>query len=191
MAGEKDGEKKPLLEKAADEAQEIASQTLERLIRLDQLPPWHQENEYIIRGYRPISNSVLGSLQSWTYLHNESVNIFSHLLPGIFAGALILVADQLFVARYPLASSTDRGMFVLFLLSTATCFVLSAAYHTLLNHSEEYAHSSLKADYCGILTMILGNFVSGEYVAFYCEPGTRKTYWTLVGRLRPFARAHV
>ena len=53
------------------------------LLSFDELPEWHQDNEYIWHGYRPISGSAQVSFSSWSYLHNESVNIYSHLIPGI------------------------------------------------------------------------------------------------------------
>lgn len=55
------------------------------LISHDDVPHWYRNNMFILRSYRPESNSTLACFQSWLYLHNESINIFSHLLPGIGA----------------------------------------------------------------------------------------------------------
>lgn len=50
------------------------------LLKWTDLPSWQQDNHYILGHYRPASNSYLGSFQSLFYLHNESVNIHTHLL---------------------------------------------------------------------------------------------------------------
>ena len=50
------------------------------LLKFDELPPWQQDNHYILTKYRAESNSYFKCFQSLLYLHNESVNIHSHLL---------------------------------------------------------------------------------------------------------------
>ena len=50
------------------------------LLKWGDLPSWQQDNHYILSYYRPASNSYIGSFQSLFYLHNESVNIHTHLL---------------------------------------------------------------------------------------------------------------
>jgi hypothetical protein len=50
------------------------------LLQFDELPPWQQDNHYILGKYRPESHSYFRCFQSLFYLHNESVNIHSHLL---------------------------------------------------------------------------------------------------------------
>ena len=50
------------------------------LLKWADLPSWQQDNHYILDHYRPASNSYLGSFQSLFYLHNETVNIHTHLL---------------------------------------------------------------------------------------------------------------
>ncbi|KXX76775.1 ADIPOR-like receptor IZH2 [Madurella mycetomatis] len=50
------------------------------LILWDELPHWRRDNAFILSGYRQTSNSVRASLASLGYLHNESVNIWTHLL---------------------------------------------------------------------------------------------------------------
>ena len=57
-----------------------ATPGLPLLLKWSDLPSWQQDNHYILSHYRPASNSYLGSFQSLFYLHNESVNIHTHLL---------------------------------------------------------------------------------------------------------------
>lgn len=60
-----------------------------RLCTFDELPTWCQDSPYIQYGYRPICHSAFTCIQSLLYLHNESVNVYTHLLP-----ALIIVLGQ-------------------------------------------------------------------------------------------------
>ena len=151
------------------------------LISYDDLPEWYQDNEFIVSSYRPISNSTKACLDSWLYLHNESVNIYTHLVPAI----LCLLAEGLIYQHihgsYPNATVSDHIVFAVFLLTAAICLGLSATYHTMMNHSIDVSHMWLRFDFVGIVILILGCFVSGIYVEFYCEPKLRWIYWAMVG----------
>ncbi len=149
------------------------------LLSYDEIPEWYQDNAFIRHGYRPESNSARACFTSWIYLHNESVNIYSHLLPAV----LFLVAEGLiahyFQVRYPDASIGDRLVFAFFLLTATTCLGMSATFHTLLNHSIGVSHLWLRLDFVGIIVLTLGKFVSGIYMIFYCEPVLRWIYWAM------------
>lgn len=154
----------------------------EKLLSISELPPWSDPNPYILTGYRPISNSWLSSLASWTYPHNESANIYSHLIPG-----LILLLSQGWVYDYVstrhTTALTDVDWMIVSVqsLSGTVCLLTSALYHTGLNHSADVAGRWLQMDYVGILGLILGNFVSGLHFGFYCLPDVKYFYWGLVG----------
>lgn len=54
--------------------------------------PWQQDNEFILTGHRRSTNSYLHSLQSIFRVHNETVNIWSHIVgAAIFLCAAILL----------------------------------------------------------------------------------------------------
>lgn len=61
------------------------------LLSFDEMPEWfkRESNQWILYGYRPISGSIYTSLYSLSYIHNESVNIYTHLIPA----ALFLVGE--------------------------------------------------------------------------------------------------
>ncbi|KAI6080968.1 mPR-like GPCR protein [Hypoxylon rubiginosum] len=153
------------------------------LLSFDELPEWHQDNEYIRHGYRPISGSAQVSFRSWSYLHNESVNIFSHLIPGI---AFLLgewYIQQYLASRYSQITAADYVIFTLFLLTAVICLGLSTTYHTLINHSNKIEKLWLRFDLIGIIVLTLGDFISGIYMIFWCEPLQRKIYWSMIGGL--------
>ncbi|KAK8084739.1 Hly-III related protein [Apiospora hydei] len=58
-----------------------------RLLYSHQIPQWQHDNEYILGGYRPTSESTWLSVASLSYLHNQTINAYSHLI-----GALIFVS---------------------------------------------------------------------------------------------------
>ncbi|KAL8940802.1 MAG: hypothetical protein Q9216_002628 [Gyalolechia sp. 2 TL-2023] len=50
-----------------------------RLKTWDEIPSWQQDNEYILSGYREVTGSFIRSFHSLAHLHNETINIYSHL----------------------------------------------------------------------------------------------------------------
>lgn len=152
------------------------------LCSFDELPEWHQDNHFILHGYRPVSNSVRSSWKSWSYLHNETINIYSHLITGIFFLVAEGLISQYFSVHYPESTYVDQTVFAFFLLTVIICFGMSVTYHTVMNHSKTLSHLWLRLDFLGIAIHTFGNFVSGIYVVFYCEPTLRKVYWSMVWR---------
>ncbi|KAE8161269.1 mPR-like GPCR protein [Aspergillus tamarii] len=160
-----------------------AGKTHKVLLSFGELPEWHQDNEYILLGYRPISGSAQVSFRSWLYIHNESVNIYSHLIPAV---AFLLgewYIQQYLTSRYVNISGADFFIFSFFLLTAVVCLGLSTTYHTLMNHSQKVEQLWLRLDLIGIVVLTLGDFVSGIYMVFWCEPLQRKIYWSMIGIL--------
>ncbi|GKT63264.1 hemolysin-III channel protein [Colletotrichum tofieldiae] len=150
------------------------------LVLWDDLPAWRRDNAFIISGYRPDSNSYLGSFKSLGYLHNESVNIWSHLL-----GAVAFLVSGAFLygvvaPRYDTASPADVLVFGCFFAGAVACLGMSATYHAVCNHSPEVAKWGNKLDYSGIVFLIVGSYVPAMYYGFFCHPGLMKFYlWTI------------
>ncbi|KAK1962084.1 hemolysin III family channel protein [Colletotrichum sublineola] len=146
------------------------------LILWDDLPAWRRDNAFILTGYRPDSNSYLGSLRSLGYLHNESVNIWSHLLGAVaflVAGAVLYAVVA---PRYDTASPADVLVFACFFAGAVACLGMSATYHAICNHSPEVAKWGNKLDYSGIVFLIVGSYVPALYYGFYCHPDLMKFY---------------
>ncbi|OAP60569.1 hypothetical protein AYL99_05571 [Fonsecaea erecta] len=151
-----------------------------RLLKFEELPEWYQDNHFTRSGYRPPANSWLICVLSLGHLHNESVNIYSHLIP-----AFCLAAGQVLVYRglgyfYPEASVADYAVFSIQGGASIVTMLFSSTYHTLICHSKDVENLMLRLDYVGILTLILGSFFSGIYVGFYCEPLLRWIYWSMI-----------
>lgn len=160
---------------------------IRRLLHKDEIPPWYQNNDYIYTGYRPASRSIRQCLYSLTYVHNETANIYSHLIPAVAALLGNIALAEYFAVYFPRASWADQAIIHIYLTTSVCCFAMSSVYHTLLCHSSQFYDLWGRLDYVAIVFQILGSFISGIYVGFYCEPKLQTTYWTMV-RTMPFFR---
>ncbi|KAK6529720.1 hypothetical protein TWF281_008883 [Arthrobotrys megalospora] len=151
-----------------------------RLLSFQEIPDWHKDNEFILHGYRPEFKSARACFNSLYYLHNETVNIYTHLIPA----ALTILAEGFFFQYldkyYPKATKADHIIFAFFILTAVICYLISSTYHTMMCHSEHISHLWLRVDFVGIVILTLGDFVSGIYLVFYCEPRLQKIYWSMI-----------
>ncbi len=124
------------------------------------------------------------------YLHNETVNIYSHLIPAIISllgNWFLLTTSQCASPRLHI----DRLVFHGYLATSFLCFGVSSTFHTLLCHSHSYFDLWLRLDYVAIIFQILGSFISGIYIGFYCEPHLQKLYWSMVRLAARFCRPYL
>jgi adiponectin receptor len=148
----------------------------------DDLPPWRRDNPSILTSYRPTSNSYSLSFLSLFHLHNESVNIWTHLLGSVLFALLSVYLYLLLHPRYESASQADILAFACFFAGAAVCLGMSATYHTLCNHSESVAKWGNKLDYSGIVVLIVGSYVPALWYGLGChgEGGLMSVYLGMV-----------
>lgn len=146
----------------------------------NELPAWQQDNHYIVSGYRPATNSYNKSFASVGYIHNETVNIWTHLIGALLALVGSAVAYQTLGPRYESATREDILVLSCYFLGAIACLGMSATYHTISNHSHEVAIWGNKLDYLGIVFLIWGSFIPVLYYGFQSEPQLMKTYATMV-----------
>jgi predicted membrane channel-forming protein YqfA (hemolysin III family) len=84
-----------------------------KLLDHAEVPLW-QQDKYILRGYRPLSNSYLLSLRSLAYLHNQSVNIYTHLIGFLLFGITAYAFQEPLLSRYHTATYEDIIVFSAF-----------------------------------------------------------------------------
>jgi len=167
-------------EKLAEAAKDSIQQEL--IVLWDNLPHWQRDNQFIVRGYRKASASYMQCFASLSYIHNETVNIYTHLLASL---AFVLLAPSFYSTiisshHYGQASNGDIYVFACFFTGAIFCLGMSATYHTISNHSEAVNKFGNKLDYLGIILMIWGSFVPSIYYGFGCHPQWINTYWTMV-----------
>lgn len=146
----------------------------------NELPSWQQDNHYIHSGYRLASYSFQKSFGSLGYLHNESVNIYSHLVGAIVFSCSAAFLHTVVRPRYESATPSDIFAFGCFFVGAALCLGMSATYHAISNHSPTVARFGNKLDYVGIVCLITGSFIPSIFYGFYCHPHLQEFYWTMV-----------
>jgi adiponectin receptor len=141
----------PLLAKpTGNKSQVINALALETI---EAMPKWFMDitkNPYIKYGYRPI-----GSLYPFG-IHNETMNIYTHFGPAIYAIYLLSYYAQL-----------GSWGIVLQLLVCIHCLLSSSTFHLCLSHSKQVATSCHTWDHCGIALAIGGSILG---TAYYTNP---------------------
>ena len=149
------------------------------LLEWAQLDQWMKDNEYILTGYRRASYSYSRSIKSIFALHNETANIWSHLI-GAFLFGLSLF--HFYHSVWPQIETAHYGDIVavtIYYVGVVNCFILSSTYHTLSNHSKEVHKFGNELDHLGVVFVIYGSTMPGTYFEFYCNPQLRTLYWIL------------
>ncbi|KAL4451534.1 hypothetical protein ABPG75_007196 [Micractinium tetrahymenae] len=123
-------------------------------------------NKFVRSGYRA-GYSYRQCCTSVLRLHNETGNIWTHLLPALLLLAL-LAGGQL------QAWQGARVAFLLNVGSIAACFLGSVAFHTFMAHHHHY-HSWLCLDVCGVLLVLVGGGHMVLWWGLYCHPTARLT----------------
>ncbi|KAI9490337.1 hemolysin-III related-domain-containing protein [Zychaea mexicana] len=153
--------------------------TQTKTVSWSELPQWMQDNIYITAGYRRPTGSYTKCIQSLFYLHNESVNIWSHLLGFIlFLGLAIH-----FVWQQPFADSltaADYIYFFCFIAGAMVCLGFSSSFHCFSCHSEPVAAQWNRCDYAGIVTLTVGSFYPLLYYGFHCHPTLQIIYLVII-----------
>lgn len=132
---------------AAEAGQDVvatSAHAIQRVLHYDQLPNWMRNDPYIRHGYRAQMNSWYDCFWSIFYSHNESVNIWSHLVPAMCHLVLLLYLDFWISYNGIKISRVDSSIFQLYIACTAGCDILSAVYHGINSHSEDMARHFLK-----------------------------------------------
>ncbi len=153
-----------------------------RTLTWDEVSEWQRDNKYIRSGYRREKADFLEILTSLTFLHNETCNVYTHLI-----GALLLPLIAVAVIRglsqphFSLVSGKDYTMFGIFFWSAECCLLFSAAYHLVGPHSHQVEQFWHRMDLLGIVIVTTGTFIPGIYYIFFCELSLQRFHWFIVG----------
>ena len=145
----------------------------------DELPEWYQDNKHIIRGYRSWNRNYLYYLKSILKCHNETLNIWTHLL-----GSIIFIFLTIYTFRYNFNLYSeylgDTISMFLFLFSSITCFSLSSLMHCFYPKSNNTCKCLLLGDYYGIIFLMLCSYNVFIYYLFYCDYYIQKYYYIFI-----------
>ncbi|KAF9328808.1 hypothetical protein BG006_008083 [Podila minutissima] len=145
-----------------------------------ELPAWMQDNPAILTGYRRETFSYRKSLASLGYLHNESVNIWSHLLGALAFVIISPIAYFRVIGVLDTVQWTDIGVFYAFIAGAIICLSMSASFHTFCCHSEDVSGQWNRCDYVGIVFLIVGSFYPAIFYIFYCHKTWQIMYISLI-----------
>lgn len=113
-----------------DKTLQLKDRTVEafqHVVCFEDLPTWMQSDPYIRQGYRKQLGSFSKCYESLFYLHNETVNIWSHLLVGIFFTSLLLATDYSILHDCPQLSASDTLAVQSYLAGATGCLFLSVS----------------------------------------------------------------
>lgn len=152
-----------------------------RTVTPQEASEWQLDNKYILSGYRPEKADYLEIFTSLTFLHNETCNVYTHLvgallLPPLASAFLRYLAEPQFLD----VSSVDYAMFGIHFLCAEICLALSALYHLMQPHSHHVEQFWHGMDLLGIVIVTVGTFSSGIYYVFFCEASLQKLHWAVV-----------
>ncbi|MCJ1396880.1 hypothetical protein MMC11_000070 [Xylographa trunciseda] len=160
-----------------------------QLLNFEDLPHWQQDNHYILTHYRRASYSFARSWKSLFYLHNEFVNIHTHLF-GTAIFILLFLYDRPPTAQPTVKgedtlpfSEADSAALSFFYVGAVLCLLMSASFHATSNHSPRVAKYGNQLDYVGIVALITGSFIPSVYYGFYCDPYLQAAYWAMISIL--------
>jgi adiponectin receptor len=137
------------------------------------------DNEFINTGYR-YGHDFSDAFFSIFTLHNETINIWTHLL-----GAVWFISNFLFHLSSENISSISslqipKWPILIFLSSAIICLLGSTIYHTFHPVSDSVAKFLNKIDYVGIAILISGSSVPPIYYGFHCLHSLRFLYLFIV-----------
>ncbi|KAJ3416422.1 hypothetical protein HDV05_001580 [Chytridiales sp. JEL 0842] len=150
------------------------------LLRYVDMPPWYPRTPFILGSYRQIQHSFRGCWESLGYIHNETGNIWTHLLGGFYFAGLMWVTYGWWMPTHGGGDLGDKIAFFAFHISAIICLTSSSCFHLFCCHSQQAHRNCLKADYLGVVFLILGSFIPIIYYGFYCHPTLRVFYLSLL-----------
>ncbi|KAF8820368.1 putative Adiponectin receptor protein 2 [Cardiosporidium cionae] len=168
--------------------------------------PLYQKIPFILGGYRLKQTNWKICLASILKLHNETCNIWTHLVGFVYFMAyaihfvwlngdsamrsfknsiLLFIQEAVNQGNIPFSSVDkydilfeDKSFFVLLglILTSALCMFGSVVFHVFCSSSPRSQKNCLKLDITGINGLICWSAFAGIHIGFYCTPLFHKLY---------------
>jgi adiponectin receptor len=149
---------------------------------IQEIPHNLRGNPYIIGGYREFNYTYLQAAMSTFRLHNETLCIWTHMLP-MFAFVILLiwnVMDPKFDTQVAVSTGEtrpdDRWFLSLYCMGSIFVTAFSSIFHVFMCCSSAHYFLLSRLDYVGILVHVMFSMVVLMYFIFDCEPVLRKLY---------------
>jgi channel protein (hemolysin III family) len=168
-----------------DPTEKINRPTKFVLTTFERLPKFLADNEYIRSGYR-VHFSFKLCIISLFRRHNETLNVWTHLLGAIMFTSLMIATYSYILPsihkRAPIAM--DYAVFAVFFFGAHAQMLFSAIYHLFSAHSASVAKWLARLDYMGICLMIVGSYYPPLYYMLRpCHPTLMRVHLTMISIL--------
>lgn len=166
---------------ASHKVMEEAQRVIDKLYyTFHELPDHMKDNDFIVTGYRAYY-SAKQCFSSIFRVHNETMNIWTHMLGFFLYVAMLLISFNLAPLDSPIS---DKIILALFLFSAVQCLFFSSAFHTFCAHKRYRTYQKFQIlDYCGISCLICGSFLTYLHYGFYNQLLWRIIYYSVLGVL--------
>lgn len=155
---------------------EEALRNVYKLLSVADVPDYAKESS-ITTGYRsPLDYQ--GCFRSIFWLHNETVNIWTHLLGFFFFFGLMV--DNLTRPQDHIRDLADYWATATQLMTYQACMISSSLFHTFLCHSAVVKTTWRQMDHACILIAMYGTYVRIIVNNFQCFPMVRLAHLSLV-----------
>ena len=144
---------------------------------ITEAPEFMRDNCFIKSGYLVNCHTVTTACRCALMLHNETINIWSHLIGTVFT--FILVIYTIICINVNSDELSKVPLFIM-LFSAFLCLAFSTAYHLLCSISVEINTVLSRFDYAGISLLIAGSCYPPYSYFFHCEPFLRGAYLTFI-----------
>jgi adiponectin receptor len=146
-----------------------------RIISLDKIGNYSNlfiaVHPFIMHGYR-IRHNFKECLLSLFKFHNETTNIWSHLLSFV----LFIVLFVMIMIDHPNTKADNKAMIILYMIAAANCFICSSIYHTYNCYSNTIGMCVFKVDLFGIILQLGAATIAAQHFMFHDFEVTRKAY---------------
>lgn len=133
-----------------------------------ELDPWQQDNHFIRSGYVKETQSYARCFKSLFYLHNETINIYSHLVPSCLVLAAVILYLETTLPMYDnYTGSWEKWNLIQFAVACTICLLVSSTFHCFKSHSLSICKTCNQLDYFGIVILITFSLNSVILFAFY------------------------
>jgi adiponectin receptor len=155
--------------------EEVGDEPKAKIISLDKIGNYTnlfiQVHPFIMHGYR-IRHNFMECLVSIFRIHNETFNIWSHLISFFLFIALMVI-----VTIYdPYTDTSNKTMIIIYMIAAANCFICSSIYHTYNCYSHSVGNSVFKIDLFGIIMSLAAATLASQHFMFHDFLTIRRTY---------------
>ena len=161
-------------------AQTNADHEIAHLTTYDLIPNWQKDNPYILGSYR-VHYSTAQCIRSVLEIHNETTNVWTHLIGCICFIPLIIYA---FASVVTIHQAQHYVVISLYCVGAVICMGCSTFFHLFTGHVSPKMYQRMRSfDYFGITVQIVFSFIPACYYGFTCNPGLKWGYLAMIGTL--------